>query len=142
MCTSLFWFSRPFWISRSVWDVVQPTSHHPVFLLTSSVNVPWSKGGKGDTDYLYAFERVVMPIAKEFNPQIVLGRCFPLHRDTFSPVFEVSAGFDAAEGDPLGECNVTPRGFAQMTKQLCGLADGRVVIVLEVRLRSTGVYPR
>ena len=46
--------------------------------------------------------------------------------------FEVSAGFDAAEGDPLGECNVTPQGFAWMTKQLCGLAGGRVVVVLEV----------
>ena len=43
------------------------------FLLTSSVNIPWSKGGKGDVDYLYAFERVVMPIAKEFSPEIVLG---------------------------------------------------------------------
>ena len=45
---------------------------------------------------------------------------------------KVSAGFDAAEGDPLGECNVTPDGFARMTKMLCGLADGRVVVVLEV----------
>ena len=51
--------------------------------------------------------------------------------------FKVSAGFDAAEGDPLGECNVTPSGFAYMTKELCSLADGRVVIVLEVRHLST-----
>lgn len=48
-------------------------------------------------------------------------------------VFQVAAGFDAAEGDPLGECNVTPSGFAQMTKELCSLADGRVVVVLEVK---------
>lgn len=48
-------------------------------------------------------------------------------------ILEVSAGFDAAEGDPLGECNITPSGFAQMTNELCSLADGRVVIVLEVR---------
>ena len=46
----------------------------------------------------------------------------------------MSAGFDAAEGDPLGECNVTPSGFAQMTSDLCSLADGRVVVVLEVSL--------
>jgi len=50
----------------------------------------------------------------------------------FSLVSKVSAGFDAAEGDPLGECNVTPDGFARMTKMLCNLANGRVVVVLEV----------
>lgn len=33
-----------------------------------------------------AFHRLVMPIAYAFNPQLVL----------------VSAGFDAADGDPLG----------------------------------------
>lgn len=43
-------------------------------LLSSSVNIPWSKGGKGDGDYLYAFDKMVMPIAKEFIPDIVLGR--------------------------------------------------------------------
>ena len=48
------------------------------------------------------------------------------------PIFIVSAGFDAAEGDPLGECDVTPLGFARMTSDLCNLADGRVVVVLEV----------
>ena len=52
---------------------MKPSSHQPVFLLTSSVNIPWSKGGKGDVDYLYAFERVVIPIAEEFVPDIILG---------------------------------------------------------------------
>ena len=49
-------------------------SHDILFPLISSVNIPWSKGGKGDGDYLYAFEKVVMPIAKEFAPEIVLGK--------------------------------------------------------------------
>ena len=49
-------------------------SHDTLLLLLSSVNIPWSKGGKGDGDYLYAFEKVVMPIAKEFAPEIVLGK--------------------------------------------------------------------
>lgn len=52
-------------------------SHDSLFLLTSSVNIPWSKGGKGDKDYRYAFEKVVMPIAEEFAPEIVLGSCPP-----------------------------------------------------------------
>lgn len=30
-------------------------------------------GGMGDGDYMYAFQRVVMPIALEFNPDIVIG---------------------------------------------------------------------
>jgi histone deacetylase 6 len=111
-------------------------SHNPLFLLTSSVNIPWSKGGKGDGDYIYAFERVVMPIAKEFAPEIVLGKWQSLYTTHFLTRFAVSAGFDAAVEDPLGGCNVTPDGFAQMTKQLCTLASGRVVVVLEVRSTS------
>jgi len=50
----------------------------------------------------------------------------------------VSAGFDAAEGDELGECNVTPTGYAHMTAMLCTLAQGRVLIALEVRIRNHG----
>lgn len=45
----------------------------------------------------------------------------------------VSAGFDAADGDDLGECHVTPAGYAHMTHMLCSLAGGKVVVALEVR---------
>ena len=75
MCIFLFRFSRSFWIFRSIRDITRPSClTTPFFLLISSVNIPWSKGGKGDADYLYAFEKVVMPIAKEFAPEIVLGK--------------------------------------------------------------------
>ncbi|KAI8818536.1 uncharacterized protein EV422DRAFT_537410 [Fimicolochytrium jonesii] len=80
-----------------------------------NVNIPWPCEGMADADYIHAFHRVVMPIAYEFNPQIVL----------------VSAGFDAAAGDPLGNCGVTPAGYAQMTLMLSGLAGGKVVMCLE-----------
>ncbi|KAJ2931488.1 hypothetical protein H1R20_g5629, partial [Candolleomyces eurysporus] len=43
----------------------------------------------------------------------------------------ISAGFDAAEGDELGECLVTPAGYAHMTHMLSGLAGGKVVVALE-----------
>jgi histone deacetylase 6 len=46
--------------------------------------------------------------------------------------FAVSAGFDAAAGDDLGECYVTPAGYAHMTHMLSGLANGRLVVALEV----------
>ena len=43
----------------------------------------------------------------------------------------VSAGFDMAPGDPLGGCRVSPKGFFEITKQLMGLAEGKLVLVQE-----------
>lgn len=80
-----------------------------------NVNVAWSGGRMGDSDYLAAFQHVVMPIATEFNPGLVL----------------VSAGFDAARGDPLGGYHVTPEGYAHLTNMLMSLAGGRVLLILE-----------
>jgi len=51
-----------------------------------NVNIPWNSSKMGDTEYLAAFTNVVLPIGYEYCPQLVL----------------VSAGFDAARGDPLG----------------------------------------
>jgi histone deacetylase 6 len=79
-----------------------------------TVNVPWP-GGMGDAEYTAAFDDVLMPIARAFEPDLVL----------------VSAGFDAADGDPLGSMRVSPRGYAAMTSRLLGLAGGRVVLALE-----------
>lgn len=83
--------------------------------LGKNVNVPWSKKGMGDADYIYAFQQVVMPIATEFDPDLVI----------------IAAGFDAAEGDMLGGCKVTPAGYAHMTHMLMSLAQGRVAVCLE-----------
>ncbi|KAM4696470.1 protein deacetylase HDAC6 [Rhinophrynus dorsalis] len=88
-----------------------------------NVNIPWNGGKMGDPEYLTAFHRVVMPIAYEFNPQLVL----------------ISAGFDAARGDPLGGCHVSPEGYAHMTHLLMGLAGGRVVMVLEGGYNLTSI---
>jgi len=43
----------------------------------------------------------------------------------------VSAGFDAAVGDPLGGYKVTPGMYGYMTHMLSLLAGGRVVVALE-----------
>ncbi|EDV24764.1 uncharacterized protein TRIADDRAFT_56890 [Trichoplax adhaerens] len=51
----------------------------------------------------------------KFNPDLVI----------------VSAGFDSARGDPKGLCNVTPEGFAHLTKLLMNLANGRLALILE-----------
>ncbi|KAI2660867.1 Histone deacetylase 4 [Labeo rohita] len=58
-----------------------------------------------------------MPIANEFAPDVVL----------------VSSGFDAVEGHapPLGGYKLTAKCFGYLTKQLMGLAGGRLVLALE-----------
>ncbi|XP_074514270.1 histone deacetylase 4 isoform X3 [Sebastes fasciatus] len=71
----------------------------------------------GDADYLAAFRTVVMPIANEFAPDVVL----------------VSSGFDAVDGHapPLGGYTLTAKCFGYLTRQLMALAGGRVVLALE-----------
>ena len=71
----------------------------------------------GDAEYLAAFRTIVMPIAREFNPDIVL----------------VSAGFDAMSGhpSPLGGYLLSAMCFGHMTQQLMSLANGKLVLVLE-----------
>ncbi|KAG9316543.1 histone deacetylase clr3 [Chiua virens] len=80
-----------------------------------SVNVPWPTKGMTDADYIHAFQQIVMPIALEFAPELVI----------------ISAGFDAADGDDLGECHVSPAGYAHMTHMLASLAGGKMVVALE-----------
>ncbi|KAM7380816.1 hypothetical protein PAMP_004089 [Pampus punctatissimus] len=60
---------------------------------------------------------VVMPIANEFAPDVVL----------------VSSGFDAVDGHapPLGGYKLTAKCFGYLTRQLMGLAGGRLVLALE-----------
>ncbi|KAK9050859.1 hypothetical protein SSX86_030172 [Deinandra increscens subsp. villosa] len=72
------------------------------------VNVPWSRGGVSDNDYIFSFEHIVFPIAREFAPDFTI----------------FSAGFDAARGDPLGCCDVypaasVPRLSNRKLQQLC-----------------------
>ncbi|XP_012219597.1 histone deacetylase 6 isoform X2 [Linepithema humile] len=80
-----------------------------------NVNIPWNKKGMGDAEYIAAFQQVVMPIAYQFNPELVL----------------ISAGFDACIGDPLGGCQVSPELYGHLTHWLSSLANGRVILSLE-----------
>lgn len=50
-----------------------PSRAAPTHLTCSrSVNVPWPEPGMGDADYLYAFQTIIMPIAYEFAPDLVI----------------------------------------------------------------------
>ncbi|XP_078219311.1 protein deacetylase HDAC6 isoform X3 [Callithrix jacchus] len=88
-----------------------------------TVNVAWNGPRIGDADYLAAWHRLVLPIAYEFNPELVL----------------VSAGFDAARGDPLGGCQISPEGYAHLTHLLMGLASGRIILILEGGYNLTSI---
>ena len=79
----------------------------------TTVNVPLP-AGSADEDYLRAFDRVVEPAVRAFDPELVL----------------VSAGFDAHEHDPLAGMRVTADGFRELALRTAALAP-RVAAVLE-----------
>ncbi|KAK4461160.1 histone deacetylase clr3 [Cladorrhinum samala] len=83
--------------------------------LGKNINIGWHDQGMGDGEYMAAFQKIVMPIAHEFNPDLVI----------------ISAGFDAAAGDELGACFVSPACYAHMTHMLMSLAGGKVAVCLE-----------
>lgn len=50
-----------------------------------SVNIPWPGSGHGDADYLYAFQKIVMPIAYEFAPDLVISEFATPHVQRVAP---------------------------------------------------------
>jgi acetoin utilization deacetylase AcuC-like enzyme len=83
-----------------------------------TVNLPIESGATDD-DYRVVFGEVVLPVLRQFNPDLLL----------------VSAGFDAHERDPLGGMRLSTGAFGAMTAELVGVAkescDGRIVLVTE-----------
>ncbi|TSK13485.1 Histone deacetylase 10 [Bagarius yarrelli] len=71
-----------------------------------NINLPWNKVGMTSSDYLSAFFHVLLPIAYEFDPELVF----------------VCAGFDSAIGDPEGGYNLTslPQSVCQTVHTLLG----------------------
>ncbi|GJZ31221.1 histone deacetylase 5 [Tanacetum coccineum] len=80
-----------------------------------NINVPWENAHCDEADYIAVWDHILIPVAKEFNPDIIL----------------ISAGFDAAIGDPLGGCCVTPHGFSILLKKLMESSKGKIVMALE-----------
>jgi acetoin utilization deacetylase AcuC-like enzyme len=90
-----------------------PGSGGPDDQAETTLNVPLA-AGSGDAEYLDAFARLVEPAVKRFDPELLL----------------VSAGFDAAAGDPLGGMRVSENGFRELAKRCRALSD-RVAALLE-----------
>ncbi len=91
-----------------------------------TVNVPLSPG-YGDTDFFKIFEQILCPIGRAFKPELIF----------------VSAGFDTYVADPLGGMQVTPKGYAAMTRSIMGLArecaSERLAFTLEGGYHLTGL---
>jgi acetoin utilization deacetylase AcuC-like enzyme len=83
-----------------------------------TVNVPLEVGAV-DEDYQQAFTAIVLPVVRQFEPDLVI----------------ISAGFDAHERDPLGGMRVTTPAFGAMTLELRAVAEeycrGRIVALVE-----------
>jgi acetoin utilization deacetylase AcuC-like enzyme len=84
----------------------------------TTVNFPMNAGW-GDEEYLRAFNEVLVPVARRFQPQLIL----------------ISAGFDPHWADNLAMMELSITGFARMVKVLKELATelcgGRLVFTLE-----------
>ena len=84
----------------------------------TTINIPLPVGC-GDTEYLQAFEQIIVPAVRHFKPQIIL----------------VSAGYDAHWADGLALMQVSITGFDQMVTIIKTLAEelcsGHLVFTLE-----------
>lgn len=83
-----------------------------------TVNIPLLAGW-GDDEYQKVFEDILAPVAKRFEPQLLM----------------VSAGYDAHWADSLASMQLSISGFARLVEIIKTLADmlcqGRMVFVLE-----------
>ncbi len=107
------------------------THQYPLFPGTGTINETGTKQGEGltvnvpllagwgDEEYQAVFEDILAPIARRFEPHLIM----------------VSAGYDAHWADPLAQMNVSVSGFARLVEILKTLADmlcqGRLVFALE-----------
>lgn len=83
-----------------------------------TINVPLP-GGQGDLEYARVFNELVVPVARAYQPELIL----------------ISCGFDICKGDPLGDMQVSAEGIAWMTRKMVEIAaevcKGRLLVTLE-----------
>lgn len=83
-----------------------------------TLNIPLP-GYQGDVDYATIFNDIIVPVGREYKPELIL----------------VSCGFDIYKDDPLGAMEVTADGFAYLTRCMVQLAEevcgGKLLITLE-----------
>uniref|UniRef100_A0A8C3J9A3 Histone deacetylase 10 n=1 Tax=Calidris pygmaea TaxID=425635 RepID=A0A8C3J9A3_9CHAR len=115
---SVLYFSWHRYEHQEFWPSLKESDYDAVGLGKGkgfNINLPWNKVGMGNSDYLAAFFHVLLPMAFEFDPELVL----------------VSSGYDSGIGDPEGQMNATPEVFAHLTHFLMQLAHGKLCVILE-----------
>ncbi|XP_074937346.1 polyamine deacetylase HDAC10 isoform X3 [Phalacrocorax aristotelis] len=115
---SVLYFSWHRYEHQEFWPSLKESDYDAVGLGKGkgfNINLPWNKIGMGNSDYLAAFFHVLLPMAFEFDPELVL----------------VSSGYDSGIGDPEGQMNATPEVFAHLTHFLMQLANGKLCVILE-----------
>ncbi|XP_066247062.1 histone deacetylase 6 isoform X1 [Euwallacea similis] len=78
-----------------------------------NVNVAFQKGKMGNSEYIFTFIRVILPLVYQFNPDLIL----------------LSAGFDAGINDPLCGYKVAPETFGHIVQMLKTTAP--IIVALE-----------
>ncbi|KAF1441706.1 Histone deacetylase 10, partial [Spheniscus demersus] len=115
---SVLYFSWHRYEHQEFWPSLKESDYDAVGLGKGkgfNINLPWNKVGMGNSDYLAAFFHVLLPMAFEFDPELVL----------------VSSGYDSGIGDPEGQMSATPEVFAHLTHFLMQLANGKLCVILE-----------
>lgn len=83
-----------------------------------TINIPLP-GGQGDLEYANIFNSLVLPIGRQYKPELIL----------------VSAGFDGYHGDEMSAMRLSHAGFGYMAQSIVNLAGevcgGKVLVCLE-----------
>ena len=91
-----------------------------------TVNIPLGKG-QGDRDFAHIVRHLVYPLAREYQPEILLVPC----------------GFDLYLHDRLGGMRCTPDGYALITRLLIETAEtvcnGRIAFIAEGGYSMKGI---
>ncbi len=92
----------------------------------STINIPMP-AGSGDEDFIGVLQRIVVPAAIAFKPDLIV----------------ISCGFDAHRDDPLASMELSQKGYRAMSAIMRSLAEtlcgGRIVFVLEGGYSLDGV---
>eukprot|EP00520_Triparma_pacifica_P001022 CAMPEP_0118643748 /NCGR_PEP_ID=MMETSP0785-20121206/6558_1 /TAXON_ID=91992 /ORGANISM="Bolidomonas pacifica, Strain CCMP 1866" /LENGTH=530 /DNA_ID=CAMNT_0006535435 /DNA_START=150 /DNA_END=1739 /DNA_ORIENTATION=+ len=79
----------------------------------SNLNIAWNHRLMGNTDYLAAWSEIVLPVVRNFSPDLTI----------------ISSGFDAAKGDLIGDCLLTPEAYYLMTSSLITLLPSTPIVI-------------
>nr|QDF21421.1 histone deacetylase 6 [Brachionus koreanus] len=80
-----------------------------------NINIPLNKTGFGNSEYFASFFNILLPIAYEYNPELII----------------ISCGYDSAIGCFEGRMNVTPAGYAHLLNALSCFTNGKLCVLLE-----------